>query len=114
AEKGRKGAPGGAGWGREGGGGWGPAVGAGAGPAAVRGDALRRTPLGSGPGRRRRGSPESEDLPVALHTDPLAEGGIVASLRLALVLTLLLVLPAVATAATVNVRVQGTTRTILS
>ena len=36
------------------------------------------TPLAHGPGRRRRGSPESEDLPVALHTEPLAEGGFVA------------------------------------
>ena len=36
------------------------------------------TPLAHGSGRRRRGSPESEDLPVALHTEPLAEGGFVA------------------------------------
>ena len=48
------------------------------GPAAVRGDALRRTPLVSGLGRRRRGSPESEDLPPAVGDtiEPLAEGRI--------------------------------------
>ena len=37
------------------------------GPAAVRGDARRRDATGPrGPGRRRRGSPESEDLPPAV------------------------------------------------
>src|SRR5438270_10453163 len=35
------------------------------------------------PGRRRRGSPESEDLPVAANSEPLAEGGFV--LRRALI-----------------------------
>src|SRR5205809_3161300 len=34
------------------------------------------TPLALGPGRRRRGCPESEDLPCA-ETGPLAEGGFV-------------------------------------
>src|SRR5437868_1088672 len=36
------------------------------------------------PGRRRRGSPESEDLPVAANSEPLAEGGFV--LRRALII----------------------------
>jgi hypothetical protein len=63
------------------------------------------------PGRRRRGSPESEDLPVALHTEPLAEGGFVAK-RLVFILVVLLVLPASAFAATVKVRVEGKTQTL--
>ena len=84
------------------------------GPAAVRGDALRRTPLGASLGRRRRGSPESEDLPVALHTDPLAEGGIVAKRLILVLVVLLFVLPAAATAATVKVRVEGKTQTLFA
>ena len=47
-----------------------------------------RTPLSASSGRRWRGSPESEDLPVALHTDPLAEGGIVAKRLVLLVVRL--------------------------
>src|SRR5512142_2786665 len=68
-------------------------------------------PLSRGSGRRRRGSLESEDLPAALHTEPLAEGGFVAK-RLALVLVLALAVPAIASAATVKVRVEGKTRTL--
>jgi iron complex transport system substrate-binding protein len=41
-------------------------------------------------GRRLRGSPESEDLPVALHIDPLVEGGFVRQLLFALVAAALL------------------------
>jgi hypothetical protein len=63
------------------------------------------------PGRRRRGSPESEDLPVGLKPEPLAEGGFVAK-RLTLLIVLLLVLPASAFAATVKVRVEGKTQTL--
>jgi hypothetical protein len=62
-------------------------------------------------GRRWRGSLESEDLPVALHTDPLAEGGIVAK-RLVLLVVLSLALPAAALAATVHVRVEGKTKNL--
>jgi hypothetical protein len=69
------------------------------------------TPLADRPGRRRRGSPESEDLPVALHTEPLAEGGFVFR-RLFAVAVLALVVPGAALAATVTVRVEGKTRTI--
>ena len=64
-------------------------------------------------GRRRRGSPESEDLPVALHTDPLAEGGIVAK-RLVLVLLFFVRPAAAAAAATVKVRVEGKTKTLFA
>jgi hypothetical protein len=64
-------------------------------------------------GRRRRGSLESEDLPVALHTDPLAEGGIVAK-RLLVLVALLLVLPATALAATVHVRIEGKTKNLFA
>jgi hypothetical protein len=71
------------------------------------------TPLAARLGRRRRGCPESEDLPVALHTEPLAEGGFVAK-RLVLLLVLSLVLPAAAFAASVHVRVEGKTRTIFA
>jgi hypothetical protein len=63
------------------------------------------------PGRRRRGSPESEDLPVVRHFEPLAEGGFVAK-RLVLLIVLSLVLPASALAATVHIRVEGMTRTL--
>src|SRR6478609_1216657 len=45
------------------------------------------------------------------HTEPLAEGGFVAK-RLALLLIVGLVVPAVASAATVKVRVEGKTRTL--
>jgi hypothetical protein len=69
------------------------------------------TPLSERSGRRWRGSPESEDLPVALHVDPLAEGGIVAK-RLILLVVLSLALPAAALAATVHVRVEGKTKTL--
>src|SRR5215218_7519743 len=69
------------------------------------------TPLADRPGRRRRGSPESEDLPVALHTEPLAEGGFVLR-RLFALAVLALVVPGAALAATVTVRVEGKTRTI--
>jgi hypothetical protein len=71
------------------------------------------TPLSESLGRRRKGSLESEDLPVALHTDSLAEGGIVAK-RLLAVLVLSLVLPTTALAATVHVRVEGKTRTLFA
>src|SRR4051812_14512188 len=47
------------------------------------------------------------------HTDPLAEGGIVAK-RLILIVVLLLVLPATALAATVHVRVEGKTKTLFA
>src|SRR5215218_8596673 len=50
------------------------------------------TPLAPGLGRRRRGSPESEDLPVALDIEPLAEGGFVLR-RLFAVAVLALVVP---------------------
>src|SRR4051812_26158359 len=70
------------------------------------------TPLSESSGRRRRGSPESEDLPVALHTDPLAEGGIVAKRLILLVVVLSLALPAAALAASVHVRVEGKTKTL--
>src|ERR1043165_944850 len=70
------------------------------GPAAVRGDALRRTPLGRGLGRRRRGSPESEDLPVALHTDLLVEGGFVRQFLIATVVAALLVVTGAASGST--------------
>jgi hypothetical protein len=63
------------------------------------------------PGRRRNGSPKSEDLPVARHFEPLAEGGFVAR-RLLAVAVLALVLPAGAFAATVHIRVEGQTRTL--
>jgi hypothetical protein len=69
------------------------------------------TPLSESSGRWWRGSLESEDLPVALHTEPLAEGGFVAK-RLILLLVLCLVLPAAALAATVHVRVEGKTQTL--
>src|SRR3954468_13787557 len=69
------------------------------------------TPLAHGPGRRRRGSPESEDLPVALDIEPLAEGGFVLR-RLFAVAVLALVVPGGALAATVTVRVEGKTQTI--
>src|SRR4051812_11689058 len=69
------------------------------------------TPLACEPGRRRRGSLESEDLPVALHTEPLAEGGFVAK-GLVVVLITVLVLPASALAASVKVRIEGKTRTL--
>src|SRR4051812_42479488 len=69
------------------------------------------TPLAHGLGRRRRGSPESEDLPVALHIEPLAEGGFVPK-RLFAVAGLALVVPGAALAATVTVRVEGKTQTI--
>src|SRR5215211_6373776 len=69
------------------------------------------TPLAPGLGRRRRGSPESEDLPVALDTEPLAEGGFVLR-RLFAVAVLALVVPGAAFAATVTVRVEGKTQTI--
>src|SRR3954447_15453412 len=69
------------------------------------------TPLAHGLGRRRRGSPESEDLPVALHIEPLAEGGFVLR-RLFAVAVLALVVPGAALAATVTVRVEGKTQTI--
>jgi hypothetical protein len=62
-------------------------------------------------GRRGRGSPESEDLPVALHTEPLAEGGFVLR-RLVALLALSLVLAPAASAARVLVRVEGKTTTI--
>src|SRR3954451_15935378 len=69
------------------------------------------TPLACEPGRRRRGSLESEDLPVALHTEPLAEGGFVAK-GLVVVLIAVLVLPASALAASVKVRIEGKTQTL--
>src|SRR6478752_3036981 len=71
------------------------------------------TPLSRSSGRRWRGSLESEDLPVALHTDPLAEGGIVAK-RLILIVALSLALPVTALAATVHVRVEGKTKTLFA
>src|SRR3954453_21292535 len=83
------------------------------GPAAVRGDALHQTPLSERSGRRWRGSPESEDLPVALQIEPLAEGGFVAK-RLILLIVLCLALPATALAATVKVRVEGKTKTLFA
>src|SRR5947199_380921 len=46
------------------------------------------TPLAERPGRRRRGSPESEDLPPAPNIEPLAEGGFVSKLLARLVATL--------------------------
>src|SRR4051812_21381725 len=52
------------------------------------------------------GSLESEDLPVAPHTEPLAEGGFVAK-GLVVVLITVLVLPASALAASVKVRIEG-------
>src|SRR3954454_22100917 len=64
------------------------------------------TPLACEPGRRRRGSLESEDLPVALHTEPLAEGGFVAK-SLVVVLIAVLVLTASALAASAKVRIEG-------
>src|SRR5215210_5865508 len=69
------------------------------------------TPLAHGLGRRRRGSPESEDLPVALHTELLAEGGFVLR-RFAALALLALVVPGAALAVTVKVRVEGKTQTI--
>src|SRR5207253_7187747 len=63
------------------------------------------------PGRRRRGSPESEDLPVAPDTEPLAEGGFVFRRLFVLALAALVLAPA-AFAATVHVRVEGKTQTI--
>jgi len=54
------------------------------GPAAVRGDALRQTPLATRLGRRWRGSPKSEDLPFAAKPNPSRKGGFV--LRRSLVL----------------------------
>ena len=47
------------------------------------------------------------------HTDPLAEGGIVAK-RLVLLLVVLVVLPQAAVAATVKVRVEGKTQTLFA
>src|ERR1700742_4216535 len=63
-------------------------------------------------GRRRRGSPESEDLPAVLHTEPLAEGGFVAKRLVVLIVVLLFAVPAVACAATVKVRVEGKTKNL--
>src|SRR5262249_14020323 len=72
------------------------------------------TPLGLGPGRRWRGSPESEDLPVALHSpEPLVEGGFVAK-RVILLVAVALVLPATALSATVKVRVEGKTKNLFA
>jgi iron complex transport system substrate-binding protein len=46
------------------------------------------------PGRWRRGSPESEDLPPAANIEPLAEGGFVSRLVLGLLVALVLALTA--------------------
>jgi hypothetical protein len=59
------------------------------------------------------GAPSQKTCRSPSNTDPLAEGGIVAQ-RLILVLVLLFVLPAVATAATVKVRVEGKTQTLFA
>ena len=67
-----------------------------------------------GLGRRWRGSPESEDLPVALHKpEPLVEGGFVAK-RVFLLVVVALALPATALSATVKVRVEGKTQTLFA
>src|SRR5438552_591268 len=68
-------------------------------------------PAGPGGRARRRRSPESEDLPVAPDTEPLAEGGFVFRRLFVLALAALVLAPA-AFAATVHVRVEGKTQTI--
>jgi Domain of unknown function (DUF4430) len=66
------------------------------------------------PGRRWRGSPESEDLPVALHIpEPLVEGGFVAK-RVFLLVVVALAVPATALSASVKVRVEGKTQTLFA
>src|SRR3954468_8671198 len=85
------------------------------GPAAVRGDAPAPNchwPSGWEGGAG--GSPESEHLPLASKTEPLAEGGFVPRRLCIFVVALvaaLLVVPA-ALALRVHVRVEGPTRTI--
>jgi hypothetical protein len=72
------------------------------------------TPLARGPGRRRGGSLESEDLPLAAKLVPLEEGGNVLH-RLSVVLggvLLAVVLAAPAFAVDVRIRVEGAKRTI--
>ena len=82
------------------------------GPAAVRGVASSQRCHWRKPGRRRKGSLESEDLPVALHTEPLAEGGFVAK-RLVLVLSFSLsCLPPLRSDR--QVRVEGKTQTLFA
>src|SRR6188768_1894562 len=68
-------------------------------------------PLADRPGRPRRGSPESEDLP-APRLEPLAEGGFVLRRLFALSVLLLVALAPAALAANVKIRVEGKTTTI--
>jgi hypothetical protein len=78
---------------------------------------LAEEPLACGPGRRRGGRLESEDLPSAPDTEPLAEGGFVQRRLVLLALALaawVLLLPAVADTARVTIRVEGKTRTIFA
>jgi hypothetical protein len=67
-----------------------------------------------GLGRRRGGSPESEDLPFAAAIEPLAEGGFVLRRPSVLVLAILvaLLVAPVALATLVHVRVEGKTQTL--
>ena len=83
------------------------------GPAAVRGDALRRKPLGRDAGKAAEGEPRVR-RPAGRPppSEPLAEGGFVAQAARLLSHVLALVLPAIASAATVQVRVEGKTRTL--
>ena len=68
-------------------------------------------PLARGPGRRRGGRPESEDLPLAGHSEPLAEGGFVRKtlFSLAALVALAALLVPSALAARVSVQVEGRT-----
>src|SRR5215207_5265194 len=68
-------------------------------------------PLAYGPGRPRRGSPESEDLPRS-HPEPLAEGGFVLRRLSTLSVVAAVILTPTALAANVNIRVEGKTTTI--
>ena len=82
------------------------------GPAAVRGDAPEPNchwPAGREGGEG--GRPESEDLPLAGHSEPLAEGGFVRKtlFSLAALVALAALLVPSALAARVSVRVEGRT-----
>src|SRR5829696_5175081 len=85
------------------------------GPAAVRGDAPAPNchwPAGREGGEG--GRPESEDLPLAGHSEPLAEGGFVrkAFITLAALIALAALLVPSALGASVSVRVEGRTLSI--
>jgi hypothetical protein len=71
-------------------------------------------PLAAGREGGEGGSPESEDLPPAWHSEPLAEGGFVRRrlLTLAALVTLSTVAASSALAASVTVRVEGRTQAI--